>query len=87
VYFGPQQSGLLINQVDNPRFPETEGSWKYNPYTFALIPKGIKAGDLFWGCQGPDICDSWVNYFFAPKSVGSQTINRDPNPRGTPCSL
>ena len=58
MYFGPKQSGKSQNQVDNHRFPETEGSWtKYNPHTFALIPKGIKVGDLCWGCQGPNISE------------------------------
>ena len=43
----------------------------------ALIPKGIKAGDLRRGCEGLDIWNSWGNYCAAPKSVGSQTMNED----------
>jgi hypothetical protein len=43
----------------------------------ALIPKGIKAGDLRWGCEGLDIWNSWGNYCVARKSVGSQTMNED----------
>ena len=50
------------------------GSWTHE---IALIPKGIKAGDLRRGCEGLDIWNSWGNYCAAPKSVGSQTMNED----------
>jgi hypothetical protein len=46
-------------------------------HEIALIPKGIKAGDLRRGCEGLDIWNSWGNYCAAPKSVGSQTMNED----------
>ena len=46
-------------------------------HKLALIPKGIKAGDLRRGCEGLDIWNSWGNYCVAPKSVGSQTMNED----------
>ena len=46
-------------------------------HEIALIPKGIKAGDLRRGCKGLDIWNSWGNYCVAPKSVGSQTMNED----------
>ena len=50
---------------------------KVYTHEIALIPKGIKAGDLRRGCEGLDIWNSWGNYCAAPKSVGSQTMNED----------
>ncbi len=43
----------------------------------ALIPKGVKAGDLRRCCEGLNLWNSWGNYCAAPKSVGSQTTNGD----------
>ncbi len=36
-------------------------------HTLALIPKGIRAGDLRWGCEGLDIMiwNLWGNYCVA----------------------
>jgi hypothetical protein len=50
--------------------------WTYI-HKLALIPKGMKAGDLRRGCEGLDIWNSWGKYCVAPKSVGSQTMNGD----------
>ncbi len=46
-------------------------------HKLAVIPKGIKSGDLRRGCEGLDIWNAWGNYCVAPKSVGSQTMNED----------
>ncbi len=46
-------------------------------HKLALIPKGIKAGDLRRGYEGLDIWNTWGNYCVAPKSVGSETTNGD----------
>ncbi len=63
----------------------SSGKWRNPHWCFrmsgctheiALISKGIKAGDLRRGCEGLDIWNSWGNYCVAPKSIGSQTMNK-----------
>ena len=67
----------ILDTQDTHQIRSDKRQIRSDTHEIALIPKGIKAGDLRRGCEGLDIWNSWGNYCAAPKSVGSQTMNED----------